>query len=391
MTQKYYNVKESAEMLGVSEADVKQMLANRRLHGYRDGADWKFKVEDIDQLAEERSAEASAEAAPDEGDVLASEIELGESDPGTSGTVIGMEGAAAADSDIQLADAGGDDVGSKVTQFEELDLTLDEDLTLEEADQPSAAAPSGNSAIDLAGGEMEDDDLVLGGSGTGSDISIGGDSGISLVDPTDSGLSLDEPLELGGSGSGGGGAGVGESLELGEEDLISLGEDAQADTPTELKTDDDFLLTPLEEAGDDESESGSQVIALDTEGEGDEAATMIAGGAAGGSMAAMLDEDLSARPAGGLDIDGALDPVAMAAAGVAQPGSFADGASAAPGAVALPETPYSIWNILSLALCAVLLIGCGMFMSDLLRNMWSWDSAYGVNSSMMDTILGWFE
>ena len=56
----------------------------------------------------------------------------------------------------------------------------------------------------------------------------------------------------------------------------------------------------------DESESGSQVIALDTEGEGDEGVTMIAAG--GGGMAAMLDEDLSVdsspgfMPAGGGDM-----------------------------------------------------------------------------------------
>ena len=43
-----------------------------------------------------------------------------------------------------------------------------------------------------------------------------------------------------------------------------------------LKTDDDFQLTPMPDADADDSESGSQVIALDTEGEGDEGATMIA-------------------------------------------------------------------------------------------------------------------
>ncbi len=54
---------------------------------------------------------------------------------------------------------------------------------------------------------------MLGGSGTGSDITIGGDSGISLVDPADSGLSLEAPLNLAGAGE--------ESLELGEDDLLA--------------------------------------------------------------------------------------------------------------------------------------------------------------------------
>ena len=128
----------------------------------------------------------------------------------------------------------------------------------------------GGSAIDLSGKGLEDDDLVLGGSDKGSDVTIGGDSGISLVDPADSGLSLEQPLDLGGAGE--------ESLELGEDDMLAPGE-AGGSSPAQVKTDDDFLLTPLEETSDtEESESGSQVIALDTEG--DEAATML-GDAAG--------------------------------------------------------------------------------------------------------------
>ena len=33
----------------------------------------------------------------------------------------------------------------------------------------------------------------------------------------------------------------------------------------------------------------------------------------------------------------------------------------------------------------------GMSMFDLLRNMWSWGGPYGVNSSLMDMVLSWFE
>lgn len=360
MAQKYYNVKQAAEILGLSQDEVKQMQESRELHAYRDGADWKFKVEDIQQLAKQRAA-----TPEEEDDVLLSEVELGQSDPGVSGTVIGMEGAGEPSAD--------DEVDSKVSQFEELDLTLEEDLTLEDSQLASTReTPSAGSDIDLSGSDLEDDDLVLGGSGAGSDITIGGDSGISLVDPADSGISLEEPLDLTGSGT--------ESLELGEDDMISLGEDANTDAPTELKTDDDFLLTPLEEAAEEEdSESGSQVIALDTEGEGDEAVTMIAGGAAAGSMAAMLEEDLSTQPAGEMGLGAPLDAAAPGMAPLGQ----AD--------MALPEAPYSIWNVLSLALCAIFLVLSGMFMYDLMRNMWSWNGPFDVNSSMMDTVLSWFE
>ena len=170
-----------------------------------------------------------------------------------------------------------------------------------------------DSSVDLSGKKLDDDDMVLGGSGSGSDITIGGDSGISLVDPADSGLSLEEPLNLG--------AGE-ESLELGEDDMLTFSADTFS-SPS-IKTDDDFQLTPMPESEGDDSESGSQVIALDTEGEGDEGVTMIG---SGGSMAAMLDEDLGGEPSLGL-----AAPMPMTAGGpvemtLAAPGGFAAGAA----------------------------------------------------------------
>jgi excisionase family DNA binding protein len=393
MAQKYYNVKETAKMLGMPEAEVKQMLERRELHGYRDGADWKFKAEEIEQLVSKRAAEAQA---ADEGDVLLSEVELGHSDPGLSGTVIGTEkGKTAADSDIRLAQsdvklagsrldlgeerkapagAAKDDVAAKVSQFEDLDLTLDQDLTIEDSTLGPPAKPKpGDSVVDLSGKKLEDDELVLGGSGTGSDITIGGDSGISLVDPADSGLSLESPLNLTPPGE--------ESLELGEDDLLGVSPDAGSGAP--LKSEDDFQLTPMEEGADaDDSESGSQVIALDTAGEGDEAATMLA---SAGSVAAMLDEDLSTEAGLG------LGPEPMLGAGLQPQGALALETPLEPAAVALPEAPYSVWNVVSLVLCSLVLILIGMMMYDLLRNMWGWEGAHQVNSALMDWILGWFE
>ncbi len=377
MAQKYYNTQQAAEVFGVSEDDIKQMQESRQLHGYRDGADWKFKVEDVEKLAAAKAESAEEKGTDEEDDVLLSEVELGQSDSGASGTVIDMEDLQDASSDIKLGEESDSTkptepagVDSEVSKFEELDLTLEEDLTLEDSQIAQPAKTSeGDSAVDLTGEKLDDDELVLGGSGAGSDITIGGDSGISLVDPADSGLSLEEPLDLTGSGA--------ESLELGEDDMISLGEDVDTDAPTNLKTDDDFLLTPLEEVDDGEdSESGSQVIALDTEGEGDEAATMIGGS----EMAAMLEEDLGAEPAPGIaPLNG-------------QPAEFAEGAPLTQiSDAALPETPYTVLNIVGLALCVVLLAVGGMFTYDLMRNMWSWNTPYEFNSSMMDTILGLFE
>ena len=134
-------------------------------------------------IALRKSGRGAARAA-EGGDVLLSEVELGQSGSGASGTVIGMAGdqRAAAESDLQLADssvelagsdlqlAGSDlqlaasdtnlvettqgpetarkaELDSKVSQFEELDLTLDEDLTLEDSNAGHRAQASRRPAI----------------------------------------------------------------------------------------------------------------------------------------------------------------------------------------------------------------------------------------------------
>jgi excisionase family DNA binding protein len=400
MAQKYYNSKETAKLLGVSDDEVKQMLDRRELHGYRDGADWKFKADDIDEMVKQRGKAKEAPAADVGGDVLLSEVELGQSDTGTSGTVIAPSWGekAPADSDIQLADsdltlardsgapitAKKDDVAAKVAKFEELDLAADEDLALKDSSvglpaKPAAAGP-GQSDIDLGAGKS-DDDLVLGDSKPSSDVTLGGDSGISLIDPSDSGLSLEEPM-LAGAGE--------ESLELGEEDMSGTGEGSDMMAPVKVKPDDDFLLTPLEEATDsDSSGSGSQVIALDTEGE--QAATMLGmSSGVGGTMAAMLEEDLAAQPIGDMGAMGQMGPLGPAL--VAQPEALiAGGPAIQPLEAAYPEAPYTGLQVGLLAACAVLLMLCGMMVYDLARNTWSWESPYAVSSGLMDAVLSLVE
>ena len=392
MAQEYYNLEKAAEVLGIYPADLNERRERGEVHAYRDGTDWKFKKDEIDDLAAElRSKKTSApkEEAPVQDsseDVVLSEIELGESGPSASGTVIGSDSGPPEESDIQLV---GSDVGltsdtapdatgpADSGPLEELDLTIEEDVALDDSqlslgDDSGIAAASGGSAVELAP-TLDDDDLVLGGSGSGSDITIGQDSGISLVDPQDSGLSLDEPLEL---------ASDDESLALGEDDMLTLSEEADTESPTQLQADDDFLLTPLEEGADEEdSESGSQVIALDDAG--DEAATMVGGGGV-----AMLDEEIGGMAAG----IGAspLEPSVVAGTpmGGQQPGT--PGAPLAPGAAPLPEAPYGKLVMGMLILAVTLMLFSGWMAVDLMRNMWSWGGTYDLSSWLMDNILGLF-
>jgi hypothetical protein len=389
MAKDYYNLEKAAEVLGIYPAELNEKRERGEVHAYRDGADWKFKKDEIDELAveirsqktsaEKKDDEAAAAAEDDSEDVVLSEIELGESGPGASGTVIGTEGQSPEDSDIKLAAS---DIGltAETDQpesgtLEELDLTIEEDVQLEDSEislgeDSGIASASGGSAVELSPG-LEDEDLVLGGSGSGSDITIGQDSGISLVDPQDSGLSLDEPLEL---------ASDDESLALGEDDMLTLSEETDTESPTQLQADDDFLLTPLDEGADEEdSESGSQVIALD-EAAGDEAATMVAGD----GMAAMLDEEV-----GGVDMGigvSPLEPALGAGAPLGGQQPVAPGAALAPGAP-LPEAPFGTLAMVMLSLCMVVMVLSGMMAYDLMRNMWSWSGPFDVTSSLMDMIL----
>jgi excisionase family DNA binding protein len=400
LEKRYYSVEEAAHTLGITPGEVNLLRERHELHGYRDGAAWKFKVEDVDALAKQRRLQeklASAEVGEDTGDVLLSEVALGGSDAGSSGTVIGASEKGPHDSDLRLADselklgdekapaapgsgagkaaaaAGAGELGMSLEQ----DIILDESISLDDEPQaPPVRKPAGDSAVELAaeGKKLDDDNVVLGGSGTGSDITIGGDSGISLVDPTDSGLSLEEPLELDRAED--------ESLELGEDDMLTFSEEADTDAPTQLRADEDFMLTPMEEAPEEESESGSQVIALDTEPAPESAPTMLAPGRAP-AAAAMLDEDFSAAGdaglAAGMPVGGPLT--------AAQPGLAEAASVAAPVTEAFQEAPYTGLNILALSVCTLLLILGGMMAYDLMRNMWSWGGPYTVNSQLMDLIV----
>jgi len=372
---KFYSTQEVAKILGITPAEVNKLREENKLHGYRDGMDWKFKAEDVERLRSEGlSGEPSEE--PSEPDVLLSEVELGGSSK--SGRVISEPTAASpAESDLRLAEPKPTMPPSAAGAKEELDLVLEDDLVLAESDiapkktpAPAEAKkqPSAGSDVGLAPVTEEEEVVIGGSSGAGSDVTMGADSGISLVDPSDSGLSLEEPLELAPPGE--------ETLELGEDDMITLAEEEAADleSPTQLRS-EEFDLTGLEEPGEEETESGSQVIALEEVEEGAPAAGVAA-------RAPMLEEELVGVPS--------VAPLAppFGAPPVAAPGEVPGAALVAP---ALPEAPYTIWNVLSLALCVMILAVTGMMMFDMIRNIWSWDSETVLSSPIMDGILSLFE
>ena len=201
-----------------------------------------------------------------------------------------------------------------------------------QVDPAAASTPSGEALSGLSALELDDedgDDFVL---GDGSDITLSAaDSGINLS-PADSGLSLDDaPLELTGSA-------IGSGLDIGEASGISfLGSDIASEG---------FELTPTEEV--EEEDDSSQVIALDEFTDQGEADDLLGAG---------LDS------AGLTSAPGFATPVA---------------------AVPMQETQFTGWQVVFLSLCIVMLGLCGIMVVDLVRNLWSWDQPFTVNSALID-------
>jgi hypothetical protein len=280
--------------------------------------------------------------------------------------ISGDSGLSLASSDVRLSpggsQAGKKPGGSSDKLFGSDALKLsDDELSLIESPSEKAKAGEGSkktsgSSIKLGDEELE---VVL---GPGSDVTQSPtDSGIQLISASDSGLSLDEPLQLGSSAK--------RLLDLDEGAATT--EEVAAEAAPE-KGDEEFLLTGVEEATEESSDSGSQVIALDTD---DELSSGMFAPAASGT--GLLEEE----PAGA-----AQPALAPATTTYAAPGVIAAAAPA--------EAPFSGANITVLAVCVVLLMFCGMMTFDLMRNMWSWDGAYSANSSILETIgstIGWME
>lgn len=87
-----------------------------------------------------------------------------------------------------------------------------------------------------------------------------------------------------------------------------------------------------------------------------------------------------------------MGTASLGAAGMGiSPAAMAEGAAVVPAGSFLPEAPYSVAWIAVQAFCLFFLLLCGAMVYDLLRNMWSWNSAGSVNTWLMDTIIGLFE
>lgn len=454
---KLIQLDEAAKMLGMQPEELVEMRSQGEIHGYRDGATWKFKESEIERFAGVQDISLGAVSVPEEEEdvvemaapqsgsgvnvdddldeiVDVSEIESLSLEDSSEDDLLIEDGLLIEDDDVTEVPKTSEPTGSSTAVgMEQLDADLD-DLTgedsgidLEVADDSGlklgesgvdsvnlgeiSSGPAGESEINLdeLGGsslrlspssdiiesgksvESEDDeelDIVLGSDlnlsddemelsvGSSEELSLDGsdadlvtESGLGLSDPadsdvtldpsssginlspSDSGLSLERtPPEIAVTGE--------DQLELGEaEELIEFGEgDIELDDVEGLET-DDFVLTPVEgDLADDDS--GSQVIALDTDELGEEGDLLGDSGA----------EDMDAGLGTVEESPGIPGPIVTAGS----------------------ESPYSIWDVVGFGMIMLPLTLAGVMVLDLAFHIWSFDEPFSLSSPLMDSILGMF-
>jgi len=436
----YLSLEESAKLLGVTANEMIEMRSRGEIFGFRDGTSWKFKSDEIERvqrelsgdvlddnaggssiLISERPGDASKSGIVPGSDVASSKSDLQldadapdfESDvslvadpsSGSGLRLVNRNTPAPADGDDDVFTLADDDRGEMEIDASSLslgpgsnlgsssDLGLGSELRLAD-DSPLDMAPSkpsgskskpaaksdviggselnlktqaqggspdifGGSDADLdLGGELElasddNDDLVL---GSNSDVGLNADSGINLMAPSDSGLSLeDDPIDLAGSGISG--------LNLGSEVGGASGSDIPAGgsgaglSDIDFSASEDFQLSPSD-GMEIEEDSGSQVIEI-------EDSTDLGSG--------FGNEDLGMPGDGGF-MDGGFDGASVAT-GV--------GTSAAAFRGAL-EVPLAFWQVGTLLLILMMLGLSGLLVTDIVRNMWSWNGESEVS------ITSWF-
>jgi excisionase family DNA binding protein len=376
----YVSLEEAAKILGVSTDALVEMRSKGEIFGYRDGASWKFKQEEIERVLDELGdiGDGDDEISLGSDVSLGSDLRLAAEDAEPSDVALIPDPRS--DSGVKLVNRSSADKGkskSKDSESSDLkieddgsDLGLGSDLKLEEASGSNGSTSKGKSpgsnvlGSDLGAGlgskaskglgsDLEltgddEDELVL---GSDSAIGIGSESGINLMSPSDSGLSLeDEPLDLAGTGISGLDLGAELAAESASSSKLSSTSNPSGIGAGLVDQNEEFQLTPSSVEADDDS--GSQVIELeDSESFGDGLGLPEGSGFDGAVQEAGAEGGFGAEEIGA---------VAGAGAGAAL-------------AMRPTEVPYSGFWVGMLALVLVLMGLCGILTSDILRNLWAWD------------------
>jgi len=290
MAGKFLSLEEAARRLGVSVDEVNRLVDRKELFPMRDGATIKFKVDDIERVAAELGAGGDGDddlsldlelSAPDLGGSVVSpgsdgtgdELSLGE--PGDEESIFGGDDAGAGAAGSQTVVRGGAPVLGSGT-FDVDDLAIE---SIVSASSPSLGggslppAESGTLSIDLSnagGGSLAGGSLpgISGVSGAGGSLAAAIDSGLSLE-----GGALDiSGIDLDADGPGGaapgsaveslGGSLAGDAFDLGAD--VADEESASVVIPTEESGDSSFFTAAAEDSASVSFGDASESVAMPT-------------------------------------------------------------------------------------------------------------------------------
>lgn len=298
----YYNLQKAADVLGLTTGEVNRLREQGKLRAYKDGADWKFRKEEVDKLAADMIRERSK--ANNDG-LLSTEDDEEKTTFADSAAFDTMFDQAGNDLQISLNEQKADAASVVDAAEDAFNLSIegeDDGLTL--AEEPA------DDGLTLAEEPKEEDGLILSsedsalaedvkasGSDSGSGLSLDGDSGLELLGGSDSGSGLnlstsDSGLELldevgasdvdlagGDLVLGGSGSGSGLNLNSGDSGLELM---SDSDGGFELdQASEDLSLAEEEPAKEDESvfelasDNDAAVLNLDKDADS-EAATELA-------------------------------------------------------------------------------------------------------------------
>jgi len=362
----FVSLEEAAKLLGMAPKQLNDLRLKNEIFATKDGKDWKFRRDEVERFAHEQgislgkpgdelglesdeigllddSAELVEGSSQDVLEDDSEELTFGSSDiqlaAASSGNVLsGDEPKSGSPSDTDKMNGDGDEPQLDEDELFDDELMLQDSASFEDSSEVSS--------------DYESSELLLDESDSDSEVELDSvDTGINLG-PTESGISLEEePLELGGSDI--------DSLELPEDDEIMAADDSQlSDSSTDFgNQDDDFNLTPLEDSQDEDMSSGSQVIALED--------------------SAIYTDDAAPTMIGD---EGAAQPAVAADTGYGEAAAYAAGEVGV--IYAPPEAPYSIWNVVSLALALASMTLLTIVTVDLARNMWQPEGVTLSNSTV---------
>ncbi len=354
MAQEYYTLERAAEVLKISTGEVNRMREQSQLRAFRDGSNWKFRKEDVEEALAAMIRKKN-QVEEEEEDVLTfGLVDENESDELPTLMADTNMGRVAEADDLSL-----DDGLSLADEDSDMGIGLELDETIDHDSKPT-------DRVDLAqpGPKLEEDDeLVLGGS---SDLNLSGDSGLSLADEEGNDFAFNPSDDDA-------------ALELDEDsDILALADSEEhSEVPTLLADGGDGNEFDLIADADDsdDSESSSQVIALEDESPfGMEEIPDLGG------------SGFSEMPAASSDF-GEAAPLSSSTAA-----AYSSKPQAAPGPSPF-EANYSGGWVTAMGLLCIVPVGmAGIMVYDLVRNIWSWNQPALLSSPLMNMIagmLGW--